>query len=72
MASLLIRDIPPALHEWLKKEAARNRRSMMQQALAVFEERMRQFQPVHFSSPVRTRTPLTAAFIDRAKREGRK
>jgi len=72
MASLLIKDISPELHEWLKREAARNRRSMMQQAIVVFEERMRQFRPVHFPPPTRTRTLLTAKFIDRAKREGRR
>lgn len=71
MPALLIKDIPPKVHEWLKREAERNRRSMTQQAIVVFEERMRRFQPVRFPSPVRTRTLLTAEFIDQAKREGR-
>jgi hypothetical protein len=44
---------------------------MTQQAIVVFEERMRRFQPVRFPPPVRTRTVLTAQFIDQAKREGR-
>jgi hypothetical protein len=44
---------------------------MTQQAIVVFEERMRRFHPVRFPAPVRTRTILTAEFIDRAKREGR-
>jgi hypothetical protein len=44
---------------------------MTQQAIVVFEERMRRFHPVKFLSPVRTRTVLTAEFIDQAKREGR-
>ena len=72
MASLLIKDIPAELHDWLKREAARNRRSMMQQALVVFEERMRQFRPIRFPPPARTRTPLTAEFINWAKRQGRR
>jgi len=55
----------------LKAEAERNRRSMTQQAICVFEERMRRFQPLSFPPPTRTRTPLTAQFIDQAKREGR-
>jgi hypothetical protein len=71
MAGLLIKKIPPEVHEWLKREAERNRRSMTQQAIVVFEERMRCFRPVRFPEPVRTRTVLTAEFIDRAKREGR-
>jgi hypothetical protein len=71
MSALLIKDMPREVHEWLKAEAERNRRSMTQQAICVFEERMRRFQPVRFPSPLRTRTPLTAKFIDQAKREGR-
>ena len=65
------KNIPRDVHEWLKREAERNRRSMTQQAIVVLEERMRRFRPVKFPSPVQTRTVLTAEFIDRAKREGR-
>jgi hypothetical protein len=71
MPGLLIKDIPREVHEWLKQEAARNRRSMTQQAIVALEERMRQFRPVRFPDPVQTRTVLTAEFLDRAKREGR-
>jgi hypothetical protein len=70
MSALLIKDIPPAVHEWLKVEAKKNRRSMTQQAILIFEERMRRFQPLKFPHPARTKTPLTAKFIDQAKREG--
>jgi hypothetical protein len=71
MAALLIKDLPREVHDWLKREAERNRRSMTKQAIVVLEERMRRFQPVKFPPPVRTRTLLTAEFIDQAKREGR-
>jgi hypothetical protein len=71
MPALLIKDIPREVHEWLKREAERNRRSMTQQAIVVLEERMRRFRPVRFPPPVQTRTILTAEFIDRAKSEGR-
>ena len=71
MPALLIKDIPREVHEWLKREAVRNRRSMTQQAIVVLEERMRHFRPMRFPPPVQTRTVLTAEFIDRAKREGR-
>ncbi len=71
MPALLIKDIPPEVHEWLKREAERNRRSMTQQAIVVLEERMRRFRAVRFPPPAKTRTILTAEFIDRAKREGR-
>jgi len=71
MAALLIKDLPREVHDWLKREAERNRRSMTQQAIVVLEERMRHFRPVKFPPPVQTRTLLTAEFIDQAKREGR-
>jgi len=71
MPALLIKDIPREVHGWLKREAKRNRRSMTQQAIVVLEERMRRFRAVRFPPPVKTRTILTAEFIDRAKREGR-
>lgn len=71
MAALLIKNIPREVHDWLKREAERNRRSMTQQAIVVLEESMRRFQPVRFPPPVKTRTVLAAEFIDRAKHEGR-
>jgi hypothetical protein len=71
MPALLIKDFPPEVHDWLKREAERNRRSMTQQAILILEERMRRFQRVRFPRPVKTRTLLEADFIDRAKREGR-
>jgi hypothetical protein len=71
MPALLIKDIPREVHEWLKREAERNRRSMTQQAIVVLEEGMRRFHPVRFPPPVKTRTILTGEFIDRAKHEGR-
>jgi hypothetical protein len=72
MPGLLIKDIPREIHEWLKREAKRNRRSMTQEAIFVFEENMRRFRPLKFTPPARTRTLLTAGFIDRAKREDRR
>ncbi len=71
MPSLLMKRIPREVHEWLKREAEKNRRSMPQQAIVFLEERMRRFHAVKFRPPVWTRTVLTAGFIDRAKREGR-
>ena len=71
MPALLIKNLPVNVHKWLKNEAKTNRRSMTQQVIVLFEERMGTFKPVHFGPPVKTRTPLTNAFIDRTKKEGR-
>lgn len=71
MAALLIKDLPADVHRWLKDEAAKNRRSMTQQAIVLFEERMHKFRPVHFGPPLKLREPLTDDFVNEAKREGR-
>ena len=71
MPALLIKDLPSDVHKWLKHEAKAHRRSMTQQVIVLFEERMRKFRPVHFGPPVKLREPLTDAFVNQAKREGR-
>ena len=71
MPALLIKELPASVHQWLKHEAEANRRSMTQQVIVLFEERMKMFRPVHFGPPVKTRTPLTNEFIDHAKKAGR-
>ena len=71
MAALLIKDLPADVHAWLRAEAKRNRRSMTQQVITLFEERMRRFRPVHFGAPIKLTEPLTDAFVNAAKREGR-
>ena len=71
MAALLIKNLPADVHAWLKQEAEAHRRSMTQQVIVLFEERMHQFRPVHFGRPVKLREPLTDEFVNQAKREGR-
>ena len=71
MPALLVKNLPVAVHKWLKHEAEAHRRSMTQQVVVIFEERMKMFRPVHFGVPLKTRTPLTAEFIDQAKKAGR-
>jgi plasmid stability protein len=38
MPSLTLKDIPPSLHEQLRRRATRNRRSLSQEALACLEQ----------------------------------
>jgi hypothetical protein len=71
MAALLIKNLPADVHGWLKQEAERNRRSMTQQVIVLFEERMRRFRPIHFGPPLKLREPLTDDFVSKAKKEGR-
>lgn len=44
---------------------------MTQQVIVLFEERMNKFHPVHFDTPVKTKTLLSDDFITRAKMDGR-
>jgi hypothetical protein len=75
MPSILIKDVPKEIHAWLKREADRNRRSMMQEALVVFEERMAgTFRPVAkmtYDRPARTRKAVSTEWVVGAIREGR-
>ena len=45
MPGLLIKDVPVELHKKLKESAARHRRSMTQQALALLEDGLRRTEP---------------------------
>ena len=75
MSSLLIKDMPNEIHAWLKREAERNRRSMTQEALVVFEEKMsgtfKAVPKMTYERPVRTRKAVTADWVVAAIREGR-
>lgn len=72
MPAILIKDVSPHLHAWLKEEAVRNRRSMTQQAVVMLEASMNRPQPIHFPSSIILKGKmLTLREIDQAKKEGR-
>ncbi len=75
MPSLLIKDVPQEIHAWLKREADRNRRSMTQEALVVFEERMagtfRTVPKMTYERPARLRKAVSTEWVVAAIREGR-
>jgi hypothetical protein len=76
MPAVVIKDFPPKLHRKLKEVSARHRRSMTQEVLMMLEEALireeasdgeyRELPP-----PVKGPFPLTAEFLDCAKRESR-
>lgn len=74
MPGFLIKKMPPKLHRKLKETAARNRRSMTQEALFLLENSLKPLaeNPVSPPPPFKGRFPLTPEFIDAAKRKGRK
>ena len=75
MATLLVREAPTEVHDWLKATAAENRRSLNQQIIVCLEWCMGQMprpKPV-FPRPMSLKgRMLTLADIDAAKKAGRK
>jgi len=76
MAGLLLKNVPPELHAGLKRRAARNRRSLTQEAIAILESALRDetrrptLEEIR-RWRVRGEKPLTDAFLRRAIRQGR-
>ncbi|MGH8706218.1 MAG: FitA-like ribbon-helix-helix domain-containing protein [Burkholderiales bacterium] len=74
MAALLIKDLPPKLHQRLKAEARRQRRSMTQHALALLEqglEAVPRRTADLLGPPIRTLKPIPPEDIVRAIRSAR-
>lgn len=72
MPALVIKDLPPELHRMLKEQAARHHRSMTREAVALIEEALvRGTELREIPPPYRGKFPLTQAFIDDAKNQGR-
>lgn len=80
MATLTLKNVPEALVGQLKEEAKQNRRSLNQEALSRLEssvalrrrsaeETVAALRRLH--EKLSYMKPLTAAFVDRAKRQGR-
>jgi plasmid stability protein len=83
MATLTLKSIPAPLHEALKRRAQRNRRSLNSEAIACIEQVI---APTSLHSPelldqIRTTRerltlaglpPLTDAFLESARQEGRR
>jgi plasmid stability protein len=71
MTSLVIKKLPPDIHQQLKSEAARHHRSMTQEAIVILHQALRRVKPM---PPVRAyigTMPLTDKLIEQARREGR-
>jgi hypothetical protein len=75
MNSIIIKNVPPKIHRWLKQEAERQHRSLNRQALATLEQSMTSSATArigYLPPPVTLKCgPLSFEDIDRAKREGR-
>jgi len=73
MPAVLIKKIPAELHRRLKKQAARNRRSMAQETLRLLEKALdaSSAPKAKLPEPVKTKRALTDAWLKVAIRSGR-
>ena len=74
MAAVLLKNMPPALHERLKHEAQINHRSLNKEIIWRLEltaTNISQRKTLADIIAVKTRKPITDEFVDFAKRWGR-
>jgi plasmid stability protein len=75
MSGLLLKNIPPDLHEKLRARARLNRRSLSAEAITILERaltvRRRPTLEEIDARRVKPKTPMTDEFLDMAKRTGR-
>lgn len=71
MPALMIKNLSETLHQQLKERARTNHRSMAQEALTILESGLNASVKRPLPPITRGKFPLTNAWINRAKREGR-
>ncbi len=74
MATLVIKDLPTHLHQRLKEEAQKARRSMTKEAIYLLEAGLQESRSVpmvrELPLPYRGKKPLTDKLIQQWKRKG--
>lgn len=70
MASILIKDIPPDLHERLREAAVRDHRSLSKEVIALLEGALAERVP-ELPPPIELAFPLTGDWLERAISKGR-
>ena len=71
MPAFMIKNLPVELHRRLKDDAAKQHRSMTQQAIVILEQGLHRVRPIPAFKAYRGAFPLTNAFTGAAKQEGR-
>ncbi len=71
MPTIVIKEFPTELHRQLKEDAERHHRSMTKHVVAILEANLRPPAIRPYSPPVKLATPLTDAFLAKAKHWGR-
>ncbi len=70
MASILIKDIPPDLHERLREAAGRDHRSLSKEVIALLEAALAA-EPSELPPAIRASFPLNGDWLETAIAEGR-
>jgi hypothetical protein len=70
MASILIKDIPPELHERLRQAALRDHRSLNKEVVALLEEALKP-RAAELPPVIRGTFPLTHGWLEQAISDGR-
>ena len=71
MAALLIKNLPPSLHERLRARAAEHHRSMNREVIAILEKEIEATEPGRLPPPVKGRVQVDGRWIAQAIRDAR-
>ncbi len=71
MSAVVVRDLPPVLHQRLKQAAERNHRSMNREIIAILERELQTPAPEDLPPPVSGKRPADPEWIVRVIREAR-
>lgn len=71
MSAVVIRDLPPSLHQRLKQVAERHHRSMNREVIAILEKELAGRVQADVRRPIVPSKPLSAAWVRETTREMR-
>ena len=69
MPALLIKGLPPVLHERLREEATRHHRSMNREVIAILEKELGESRAAALPQPVQPLKPISGETVVRSIRE---
>ena len=71
MPAVVVRGLPPALHQRLKQEAERHHRSMNGEIIAILESQFQAPMRMDLPPPVKGKVPVDGRWIAQAIRDAR-